>query len=259
MMQRETGETLFSKEALEKNFGLSSSEDIEGFVMYGFDASQRNTLALVLGSFDPNPIKAALENESGYREETHGEHEILLREAPLDRNGPFGPVEILAFHSRGIAVGAELDRVKQALDVLDGKAEASEPFDTGDPLRDAIEAPFLSLYANLVPLREDIENGGITQLINTIRFVAGEQEERLVGHLIATASSAEEADRLKNTIEGLMAFARLSQGRDEAFPAWLQELTVQREENSDRVRITLSLPITEETLSQIAGQITTTP
>ncbi len=207
--------------------GFDFSRDLHSLTLYGPDKERTNAVVLARGNFEVERVRNFLQERNSYSERWHGEHRIL--QWGDDGRVLFDEPGALAFHPTGIAVLAvSVERVSEALDLLDGKASGwaiEPPPDAGEP--------YLLAFADLVELGELRPEATLLRQSDFLVLTIGETAESLQVRLLVEAQNVEVARQIESVVLGLQAYALLRSGGDWAgLPDWLLTATIIRDEST---------------------------
>ena len=145
------------------------------------------------------------------------------------------------FDATTAVAASSLDLLKQALDVLDGKAESLAKTKALPMLPKPVAGEFIVAVASGVPMPTDKPGpqAAIFRSASVMSFQAGEDDEGTFAELIAVAEDAEKAMRVRNIIKGLVALMQIQLAEREDLPLLYEKVVVGGEDSEVRVSLTV--------------------
>jgi hypothetical protein len=244
-------------------FGSDPTKDLAGVTLYGTGFDLASGVAIFKGKFDKPKLFDLLNQNEGHEQTAYGNYAIhRWVEPPHQMRHPGGQyggfkddgVRVGAFRNEDtIVIGHSAGALTAALDVLDGKGAG-----TADVIpKVAPGTIFLAAGKDFQAAQRPTRQSWMLQGISGGVVQAGESSGTSFLNVALTARSAEDGDRIRQMLNGLLAFASaMAQGTgtpDRPAPPWaplIQGLQVGGTADS------VSLTATVETakLIEIAGK-----
>lgn len=214
-----------AKEGLEEQlqgfqaiFSFNPIDDIRDVTIYGNGSDREKAVALFEGKFDKEKLLAVVQMNPQYKEIKHGDLVVhsWVDENKKDPNGPDQRMYGCTYKDNMVVLGAGLEAVKKAVDVLTGSAPS-----TGDRLfkQPALNAQgaFLQIAANAVNDLADHRNeAAVLEKTDELGAAVGENNGTFYVNLSLRAESNEIAQNVKKLLEGIIAFLTLAGGEQPA-------------------------------------------
>jgi len=217
-----------AKEGLEEQlqgfktiFSFHPIDDIRDVTIYGAGNDREKAVALFEGNFDKEKLVALVQMNPKYEQIKHGDSVVhsWVDENKKDPNGPDQRMYGCTYKDNMVVLGAGLEAVKKAVDVLAGAAPSAGDGVFKQPALNA-EGAFLQVAANAVNDLADHQNeAAVFEKTDELGAAVGENNGTFYVNLSLRAESAEVAQNVKMLLEGIIAFLRLA-GREQ--PAWTE-------------------------------------
>jgi hypothetical protein len=192
---------------IERRCGIDPRSDLHGVTIFGERIAPRDTVMIVHSQVDKDRLLALARSARDHRTEKHGDHEIHTW---TDRGGP-GPEHQAAgafFEKDKLVIAGSVERLNEALDVLDGKgdtlAKSDKPLAAKVPAGAMIVVRTGAIEAKDMPFRNPV-----LETIEEIDLVRGEHDGQHFGTMKVRADSSVNAQRMKDVLEGVMAMVSL--------------------------------------------------
>ncbi|MBL7153709.1 MAG: hypothetical protein ISS79_08320 [Phycisphaerae bacterium] len=209
-----------AKEGLEQKlldfksiFSFHPIDDIRDVTIYGNGADRQEAVALFEGSFDLNQLVALVRMNPAYEEIKYGDVVVhsWVDENEKDPNGPDQRMYGCTYKDNMVVLGAGLEAVKHAVDVLEGSATNAA---TAGVFKQAVlskEGAFLQIAANAVGEIADHQNeAALLEQTDELGGVIGEDDGKFYVNLSLRAESEEIAQNVRKMLEGIVAFLSLA-------------------------------------------------
>jgi hypothetical protein len=214
-----------AKEGLEEQlqgfqmiFSFNPIDDIRDVTIYGNGSDREKAVALFEGKFDKEKLVAVVQMNPQYKEIKDGDLVVhsWVDENKKDPNGPDQRMYGCTYKDNMVVLGAGLEAVKKAVDVLRGSAPSA-----GDRVfkQSALnaEGAFLQIAANAVNDLADHRNeAAIFEKTDELGAAVGENNGIFYVNLSLRAESEEIAQNVKKLLEGIIAFLTLAGGEQPA-------------------------------------------
>jgi len=189
-------------------FSFHPIDDIRDVTIYGSGSDREKAVALFEGSFDKDKLVALVRMNPEYKEIKQGDLLVhsWVDENKEDPNGPDQRMYGCTYKDNMVVLGAGLEPVKQALDILKGSApNAAAGVFKQEVLKK--KGAFFQIAANAVNDLADHKNeAALLEQIDELGAVIGEQDGKFYVNLSLRAKSEEGAQNVKQMIEGIIAF-----------------------------------------------------
>lgn len=214
-------------------FSFHPLDDVRDVTIYGSGDDREKAVVLIEGNFDQDTLVALVRMNPEY-EQTKYRNIVVHSWIDENKKDPskagqrmYGCVP----KNYLVVMGAGLEAVKQAVDVLNGSAAnaASGVFD--QYTLDTMGAFFQVAANRLGEIVECDSEAVLLKQIDEFGVVISEVEGTFYVDLSLSAKSEEIAQNLKKTLEGIVAFVTLSSGRQPALAELVEKLQVGAEDN----------------------------
>ena len=209
-----------AKEGLEEQlqgfktmFSFSPLDDIRDVTIYGNGDDREKAVALFEGSFDAEKLITLVRMNPGYKEIKRGDAIVhsWVDENKKDPNGPEQRMYGSIYRGNTAVIGAAVDVVAQAMDVLKGSAPnaASAGVFKQDIL--GAEGAFFQVAANSINELANRQNdAAMLEKTDQLGGAIGEDDGKFYINLSLRAESREIALNVKKMLEGIIAFLTLA-------------------------------------------------
>lgn len=214
-------------------FSFHPLDDVRDVTLYGSGDDREKAVVLIEGDFDQDTLVALVRMNAEYEEIEYGD---VVVHSWVDENkkdpGKAGQRMYGCVPRDDLVVmGAGLEALKQAVDVLNGSAAnaADGVFDQA-----ALETTgaFFQVAANAVgDVAEHQNNAALLKQTDKLGVVIGEVEGTFYVDLTLTANSQEIAQNLKKMVEGMIAFFTLVGGEQPVLAELAKKLTLSTADN----------------------------
>ncbi len=226
-------------------------EDLESATLFGEvaeDGEQDKMAILFRGKFKKAPLLDSLQKKNAFKIIRAAGHELLTWR---DGNGKEQESHFGAIVNEGlIAIGSSKQRLVQALNVIKGKSPSLQPKQLGG-LKLKKGSYFLAGVVNVKDLPIPPEAQAFK--VQSIGFRLGEQDKKIVAHLLLNSVDADSSLQIQQMLQGLLAMGQLQiAGSDERGTKFLgsvlKNLKIARAKNVVQVDLTLPVAILLEQL-----------
>ena len=202
--------------------GADLTQDLHGVTFHGDRFVEGDGVAIVHLDLDEDRIVSQLSLRSKHQSEVYGDNQLHTWTSP-PRAKEFRRISGCFYRPSLVVFGQELDDVKAALDVLDGKlpslAGSDSPLAADLPDGTMFAAGATGLDSADVPVLSPIvRQSGLLWLI------AGEHEGEAFAQAGLVTNSSEVASLIRQIVEGFIALAILQHGSDEDVKGMLQAI-----------------------------------
>jgi len=209
-------------------FSFHLIDDIRNVTIYGNGDDRLKAVALFEGSFDQNTLISLVRMNPQYEESKHGDVVVhsWVDENKKDPNGPDQRMYGCIYKSNKVILGAGLDAVKQAVDVLNGSAANAAAGVFKQAILDK-EGAFLQVAANAVgDIAQHQQDAALLQQTDELGAVMGEDDGKFYINLTLRAGSDEIAQNIKKMLEGVIAFFTLAGDKQPALAELAKKLNL---------------------------------
>lgn len=228
-------------------FNFDPRKDLKSLTLYGPNNNPKQAVALIRGTFDADRLTTLLRANDTYSEIRYHNHIV---HSWIDKENHKGKVKSRkepsfgCFHPNGIVVlGTDLEPVKKALDVMDGKKPSLKTTYSFHGLSLPGQPSFLAAVANLSEMGELGPKATVLKQAKSINLALEETGGNLRGHLILSTRTAVTATRVQAVVEGMIAIALLVQEENPELARLAQELSVSVDNKT--VRVSLDSPASD--------------
>jgi len=228
-------------------FSFHPIDDIRDVTIYGKGNDREKAVALFEGSFDKDKLVALVRMNPEYKKLKHGDIVVhsWVDENKKDPNGPDQRMYGCAYKDNMVVLGAGLDAVKQAVDVLSGSAANAEAAGVFKQTVLNAEGAFFQVAANAVNDLGDHQNeAALLEQTDKFGGAIGEDDGKFYVNLSLRAESEEIAQNVKKMIEGIIAFLTLAGSEHPSLAEVAKKLDIS---NVDRT-ITVNFESTPESV-----------
>lgn len=197
-------------------FSFHPIDDLRNVTIYGKGQDRKKAVALIEGTFDKERLLALLGIAPEHEEIQYGD--IVLHkwvdQSKKDCDGVGQTTYCCFYHDDLIVMGAGLDGVKHAVDVLDGTTADAANQVFSQPIENA-KGVFLQVMAN--DIRQTIidhPKAAVLRQAEQFALAAGEVQGKFYIDSRLTAKSEEVAQAINKILDGIIAFTMLA-GEDD--------------------------------------------
>ncbi len=221
-------------------FSFHPLDDVRDVTIYGCGQDREKAVVLIDGFFDKERILSLLRMNPQYKEMKHGD--IVLHEwfdeNQKDSNGTAGQMMYGCFYQDDLIVmGAGLEAVKLAVDVLKGSAENAAGGIFNQAALDAKGAFFQAMGRRVgeMMVGEGPEAAALKQT-DRLGLAIGEVDGKFYIDWRLTAKSEEVAQAITKMLDGIIAFASLPNEEQPMLAELAKKVKVSCEQNTVQVR-----------------------
>jgi hypothetical protein len=187
-----------------EKYQIDLLEDIKGLTVFGFGNREKNIVACLQGNLNRDYLLELLGAEDSHKEIPHGKYTIHNWDG--DEYGTFVG-ENLAL------IGPNLDIVKLALDVIDGKKANISTSPMNDYIKEIPANAFLAALAkDISSLAKGDSKVFVIKKTESAMFSLAEIKENFNIRLNFTVKTLEDAQNMENVMRGLISLASMQLG-----------------------------------------------
>jgi len=209
-------------------FSFHPIDDIRNVTLYGNGHDRQKAVALFEGSFDQNKLVALVRLNAEYEEIEYGDIIVhsWVDENKKDPNAPGQRMYGCIYNDDRVILGAGLDAVKQAVDVLKGSTPNAADGVFNQAALNKVGA-FFQVAANAVgDIAENNNEAEMLEQTDEFGGVVGEDDGQLYVNLSLRAKSEEDAQNVKKMLEGMIAFLTLAGNKEPVLAELAKKLDV---------------------------------
>jgi hypothetical protein len=217
-------------------FSFHPLDDVRDVTIYGTGQDRKKAVVLIDGIFDKERILSLVSMNSEYKETKYGD--IMLHQW-LDENQKDPNYKMMygCFYKDDLIVmGSGLDSVKQAVDVLEGKAKSATSEIVSQTTLSAKGAFFHAAGIRVGEMveGEDPQAAALKQS-DQIGIAIGEDEGKFYINVGLIAKSQEAAQAIKQMLEGIIAFVSLPNEEQPLLAELVKKIKVSCEQSKVQV------------------------
>jgi hypothetical protein len=225
--------------AVQAMFNFDPRTDLSSVTLYGEKQGQSDAVAIVHGKFDTDRLVVLLKGNETYEAETFGARTI---HSWIDDKAPQGGRSYGALAATGtVVIGRNSACVKQALDVLDGRAPALDMASVLGKRLPGEKAPMFVAGADLAGLAPLDPNAAVIQKAKAGNLVLSEQNGTLQGVAQLVAPEAQTAQQIQQVLSGMIAAGLLNAEQNPEIGRLAEATAVAV--NGETVTLTLKFPV----------------
>jgi hypothetical protein len=219
-------------------FSFHPLDDVRDVTVYGTGKDREKAVVLIDGFFDKEKILSLLRMNPQYKETKYGN--IMLYEW-FDENqknpdGTTGQMMYGCFYTDDlITMGAGLDSVRLAVDVLNGSAENATKSLFNLTALNTKGAFFQAVGKQVGKMVEDDPEAEALKQTDQLSLAVGESEGSFYIKLGLTAKSEEAAQAVTKILEGIVAFVSLPNEKQPKLAELAKKIKITCEKNSVRI------------------------
>jgi hypothetical protein len=217
--------------AMKRMFSVHPLEDLRGITLYG-DGQPGRGVALIHGNFDPAHLEDVVRAADDHAESQHAGHVVhSWKDQGRLQHAAFANDRLLVF-------SRQQDLLESALDLLQAKTPAAaEPF-----FAEAGGNPLLAASASLAAIDMPADAARLVRMARTLRLAANEHDGRFSLRVQAETADGKDADKLRRMLDGVIAFAQVSDAKFDGLDLQSQLTTPG---NPPSLAAAVSLPVAE--------------
>jgi len=237
-------------DSFKKTFNFNPLTDIDGITLYGSGGGQ-NGVILLRGEFDSKKMIDLLKINKTHKNKAYGNHQIHSwidtdDENPIrktDKNKEPTPTYGAIYDSNLILISSREQHLKNALDVLDGKAKSLHNSPLISNLKELPQTDFIMATVDTSGIQDLDPQAMILKKAQMAIFGIGESDGKLTGSLILDTKGTDEAQTLMTIANGMMALAALQ--TDDTPEIAMLAKAIKININGKQFIATLAVPVTE--------------
>ena len=215
-------------------FGFDPTKDLAGITLYGPDDNEQNAIAMLYGDFDVDKLLALLRANDTHQEYPYGGYEIhqwVDQHRKVMQFGSFATEKL-------IVIGQSADKIKNALDVLEGKAKNLSESDNLVAFDDIPKGSFLMAAGDKVwELTANKPHAAILKNTDTGIMFVGETEGDIFVDISLQVQTEEAVSNVTQIFQGMIAFAILNEETMPQLAAMARAIEIESQENIINVSI----------------------
>jgi len=228
-----------------KLYKFDPLKDIANITIFGRGKEKEDTVACIGGNFDKEHLLSLLGAETDYREIPYGKYTIYSW--GYDDFGVFVNDNLVLFSGNEAAI-------KDALDVISGKKENI----TSSPMITYVEAipaeAFIAAVADdISSLADDRGKAVILKKVGMASLAIIEKAEDIALNLNITTESPQDAKKMEQIINGLLAFADLQLDEATIGMKLLEDVNIGISVDGNKIRMNVTCPV-KKFISVISGK-----
>jgi len=194
-------------------FSFHPLDDVRDVTIYGQGQDQKKAVVLIDGIFDTEKLLALVKMNPEYEEIEHGG--ITVHKWRQEGKPGSGPDESplmygCLYTDQLVVISAGLDTVKQAVDILQGRAMNATDVVFSHAIPDA-EGVFCQVMAYNVSATAGREpKAAVLRQTDELGLAVGENQGKVFVDLGLTAESEQTAQAIKKVLDGIVAFVALT-------------------------------------------------
>jgi len=194
-------------------FSFHPLDDVRNVTIYGTGQDRKKAVVLIDGFFEKEILLALVRMNPEYEEIKYGD--IMLHkwfdENQKGPNGTAGQMMYGCFYQDDLIImGAGLEGVKHAVDVLKGSAENAENVIFSQAAQDAKGAFFQAMALNVAEIVGEQQEAAALRQTDQVGLAIGEFNGKFYIDLGLKTKSLEAGQAITKMLEGIIAFAVLA-------------------------------------------------
>ena len=218
-------------------FDFDPRTDLDSITAYGKGGRNEEGVAILKGRFATERLVALVQVNETYEAYPHGDHTIHYWIDENKNEESYGSV----YSDGSVLLGHSERDLAEALDALDGKAKSLSDTQKFDVLRASRNAVFFMGAADLDAMQDVRPEAATLRHADSAQFVMREQNGNLEGDITLDTRSPEDAQRVQQVAQGLIAFAILAEQKRPALAGLAR--TAQVRMANDVVTVSFSYPV----------------
>lgn len=221
-------------------FSFHPLDDVRDVTIYGTGQDRKKAVVLIDGFFDKEKILALLRMNPQYKEIKYGN--IILYEwfdeNQKDSNDVAAQMMYGCFYQDDLIImGAGMDAVKHAVDVLKGSAENASNITFSRDVEDTSGTFFQAMALNVGQIVGQQPKAAMFKQAKQLGLTIGEVEEKFYVDLDLTTQSEEVTEAMTKMLEGIIALAVLAEKEEPKMAELAKKVKISCEEkNTIRLR-----------------------
>jgi len=219
-------------------FSFHPLDDVRNVTIYGTSRDREKAVVLIEGEFDKEQMLALVRMNPEHEEIKYGD--IVLHrwfdENQKDPNGTTGQMMYGCFYQHDLIImGAGLEAVKLAVDVLKGSAKNAAGDVFNQAALDAKGAFFQAVGKQVGKMVEQDPEAAALKQTDQLSLAIGEVDGKFYIELNFTAVSEEAAQAITKMLEGIIAFVSLPNEEQPMLAQLAKKVKVSCEQNKVQV------------------------
>ncbi|MBA7660493.1 hypothetical protein ES703_68495 [subsurface metagenome] len=219
-------------------FSFHPLDDVRNVTAYGQGQNPEKAVVLIEGKFDKEQLLMVLRFNPSYEEAEYGDIVIHSwvdekKQDPNDSN--VGKMYGCFYNDELVVMGAGLEAVKQAVDVLNGSARNAASGVFNQAALNAKGAIFTAAANNVGEVVGEEPEAAVLRQADQLGLAIGESEGKFYIDLSLTVKSEEAAQAISKIAEGIIAFATLASEEQPKLAELAKKLKLSCEQNTVRV------------------------
>jgi hypothetical protein len=216
-------------------FSFHPLDDVRDVTIYGSGQDRKKAVVLVDGFFDKEKILSLLRMNPEYEASKYGN--ILMHkwidENKKDSNDPADQIMYGCFYKDDLIImGAGLDGVKHAVDVLKGSAENASNI-TFNPNTESNKGAFFQAMAlNVGRIVGENQEAAMLKQAKQLGLTIGEVQDKFYVDVDLTTQSREVTEAMTKMLEGILALAVLAEKEDPNLADLAKKVKISCEQNN---------------------------
>lgn len=194
-------------------FSFHPLNDVRNVTAYGQGQNPEKAVVLIEGKFDKEQLLAILRFNPSYEEAKYGDiviHSWVDEEKQDLNDSNVGRMYGCFYNDELVVMGAGLEAVKQAIDVLNGSARNAASGVFSQAALNTKGAFFTAAANNVGEIVGEDPEAAVLREGDKLGLAIGETENKFYIDLSLTAKSEEAAQAISKIAEGIIAFVTLS-------------------------------------------------
>jgi hypothetical protein len=214
--------------AIKRMFSLHLAEDLQGVTLYG-DGKNNHAVASIHGRFDREHLEDIVRGADGYVSTAHGNHTIhTWTDKGVVQHAAFAENDVLVF-------SRQMPLLTTALDAWTKTGPVTE-----DPLFTDAAGQHFVVAGRIPDLEMPADAARMLKMAETLRMTATEADGRFVMRLELGTRRAEDANRFRRFLDGLVAFGQMMDPQLSDM-----DLAIELQAGKDGMSANFSLPLVQ--------------
>lgn len=227
-------------EAFKAVFQFDPREDLDAVTAYGTGQENEEGVALFQGRFNTDQLVTLIKANANYSSEVHGSRII---HSWIDEKKPDTRTYGCAVRNDQVVVGDSEALVKQAVDVLEGRAPCMTDVAALPGLADAGQSTFFIGSADMKAMPNVDPKAAVLKQNEAVSLAFGETNGRLNGTMRMVAKDVQTATAVHAIAQGLVSLAMLDANQDPKVVQMVQ--AIQFSVSGKEVSLRLDYPAAE--------------
>jgi len=197
---------------LRQKFGFDLTRDVRGITIYGKQVGPKDGVVIMDMTVDQQKVLELLAVNDTHKEFKFGGRTLHQWTDPAEEvpDGEEIPAKAnfgTFYDAKTVLVASSLELLKNAIGVLDGKAESLAKTNGLPMLPKPVEGEFIVAVASGIPMPAAAAGpkAAVLKDITDISLQAGENKEGMFAEIVAMVGDAKKAAQLRNVIQGFVA------------------------------------------------------